>query len=98
YKEIPGIQTPDDQTLVLKLTKPSGVGVAAALVMPITAPVPKEYAQKFDAKNPSTYNTHVVATGPYMVKNDAQGNTVGYQAGRSIDLVRNPNWDKMNDY
>ena len=33
-----------------------------------------------------------------MVKNDAQGNTVGYQAGRSIDLVRNPNWDKTTDY
>ena len=41
--------------------------------MPITAPVPEEYAKKFDAKNPSTYNTHVVATGPYMVKNDASG-------------------------
>ena len=66
--------------------------------MPITAPVPEEYAKKFDAKNPSTYNTHVVATGPYMVKNDASGNTVGYKAGKSIDLVRNPNWDKSTDY
>ena len=66
--------------------------------MPITMPVPEDYAAKFDAKNPSTYNSHVVATGPYMVKNDAQGNTVGYQAGRSIDLVRNPNWDKTTDY
>jgi len=61
-------------------------------------PVPEEYASKFDAKNPSTYNTHVVATGPYMVKNNAQGNAVGYQAGKSIDLVRNPNWDKSTDY
>ncbi len=66
--------------------------------MPITMPVPEDYAAKFDAKNPSTYNSHVVATGPYMVKNDAQGNTVGYQTGRSIDLVRNPNWDKSTDY
>jgi len=67
-------------------------------VMPITAPVPEEYAKPFDAKSPSTYNEHVVATGPYMVKNDAKGNTVGYQAGKSIDLVRNPNWDKSTDY
>jgi peptide/nickel transport system substrate-binding protein len=97
-KSISGVTTPDDRTLVLKLSRPEGVSVAAALVMPITMPVPEDYAAKFDAKNPSTYNAHVVATGPYMVKNDAQGNTVGYQAGRSIDLVRNPNWDKTTDY
>jgi peptide/nickel transport system substrate-binding protein len=66
--------------------------------MPITMPVPEEYAKEFDAKNPSTYNTHVVATGPYMVKNDAKGKLVGYQAGKSIELVRNPNWDKSTDY
>jgi peptide/nickel transport system substrate-binding protein len=97
-KSISGITTPDDQTIVFKLTDPQAVSVASALVMPITAPVPEEYAKKFDAKNPSTYNTHLVATGPYMVKNDASGNAVGYQAGKSIDLVRNPNWDKSTDY
>ena len=97
-KSIAGVTTPDDQTIVLKLSRPEAVSVAAALVMPITMPVPEDYAAKFDAKNPSTYNSHVVATGPYMVKNNAQGNAVGYQAGRSIDLVRNPNWDKTTDY
>jgi peptide/nickel transport system substrate-binding protein len=97
-KSISGIQTPDDQTIVFNLSRPEGVLIAAALVMPITMPVPEEYAKEFDAKNPSTYNTHVVATGPYMVKNNAQGNTVGYQAGKSIDLVRNPNWDKSTDF
>jgi peptide/nickel transport system substrate-binding protein len=97
-KPISGIETPDDTTIVFHLKEAAAVGVAAALVMPITAPVPEEYAKKFDAKNPSTYNTHVVATGPYMVKNDASGNTVGYKAGKSIDLVRNPNWDPKTDY
>src|SRR3954466_14124299 len=97
-KSISGITTPDDQTIVFKLTRPEAVSVSAALVMPITMPVPEEYARKFDAKNPSTYNAHVVATGPYMVKNDAQGNLTGYEAGKSIDLVRNPNWDKSTDY
>jgi peptide/nickel transport system substrate-binding protein len=97
-KPLSGIQTPDDQTVVFKLTKPLAVSVSSALVMPVSAPVPEEYASKFDAKSPSTYNTHVVATGPYMVKNDASGNTVGYEAGKSIDLVRNPNWDKSTDY
>src|SRR3954454_21427221 len=68
FKTISGIETPDNNTLVIKLSKPEAVGVAAALVMPITVPVPEEYAKKYDAKNPSTYNTHVVFTGPYMVK------------------------------
>src|SRR3954454_457733 len=93
-KPIPRVTTPDDQTIVFRLSRPEAVAVAAALVMPITMPVPEEYARKYDAKSPSTYNTHAVATGPYMVKNDAQGNLVGYQSGKSIDLVRNPNWDK----
>ncbi len=97
-KPISGLETPDDTTLVINLSTAAGPGVAASLVMPYTAPVPQEYAEKFDAKNPSTYNTHVVASGPYMVANDAEGNTTGYKAGKSIDLVRNPNWDKKLDF
>lgn len=97
-KPISGITTPDDSTIVFKLAKPTAVAFAASLVLPISAPVPEEYAAKFDAENPSTYNTHVVATGPYMVKNDSSGNTTGYKAGKSIDLVRNPNWDPKTDY
>jgi peptide/nickel transport system substrate-binding protein len=97
-KEIPGLQTPDDHTLVIKLSKAAAPSVAPALVMPITIPVPEEYAKPFDAKSPSTYNTHVVASGPYMIKNDAKGNLTGYKQGKSISLVRNPNWDKSTDY
>jgi peptide/nickel transport system substrate-binding protein len=52
-QDIEGITTPDDQTLVIKLDRAVGVTVAAALVMPITVPVPEEYAKKFDAKAPS---------------------------------------------
>jgi peptide/nickel transport system substrate-binding protein len=95
---IPGIQCPDPTTLVLKLTQPKAATVAAALVMPLTMPVPEEYAKQFDAKNPSTYDTHVVFTGPYMVKNDAKGNLTGWKRAKSIELVRNPNWDKSTDY
>src|SRR3954453_17479228 len=89
YRPIPGIQTPDDHTLVLRLARPSAPLVASALVMPATAPVPQDYARKYDAKQPSTYNAHVVATGPYMVKR--------YRPGRSIQLVRNPGWDAKTD-
>ena len=93
-----GTTTPDDQTLKFELTRPEAPGLAAALVLPITIPVPEEFAKEFDAKSPSTYNTHVVASGPYMVASDAEGNLTGYKAGKSIKLVRNPNWDKATDF
>jgi peptide/nickel transport system substrate-binding protein len=96
--EIPGIETPDDQTIVFNLTKGTGGVVAGALALPLTAPVPKEYAEKFDANNPSTYGQNQVATGPYMIENDESGKAIGYQAGRLIHLVRNPNWVADGDY
>ena len=96
--EIPGIETPDDLTLVFNLSKGTGGVLAGALALPLTAPVPKEYAEKFDAQNPSTYGQNQVATGPYMISNDAEGKATGYQAGRRIHLVRNPNWVAESDY
>ena len=36
--------------------------------------------------------------GPYMVENDAQGKVIGYKPGKTIHLVRNPNWVKDTDY
>src|SRR5829696_6633209 len=77
---------------------PSAVTVAAALVMPITVPVPEEYAKKYDAKSPSEYDQYVAFTGPYMVKNDAQGKVTGRDPGKRIEMVRNPNWNKDTDY
>jgi peptide/nickel transport system substrate-binding protein len=96
--EISGIKTPDDQTIVLELDAPRGAIVAAALSMPASAPVPKEYAQKFDKRQPSAYGENQVATGPYMVENDESGKITGYTAGTEIRLVRNPNWDAATDY
>jgi peptide/nickel transport system substrate-binding protein len=96
---IRGIQTPNKYTVVFKLKKPSGV-FTGALAEPITAPVPAEYARKFDSKTTSDYGMHQVATGPYMIKNDASGNIngVGYQPGKLIDLVRNPNWNPKTSW
>jgi peptide/nickel transport system substrate-binding protein len=68
--DISGIETPDDQTLVLHLTRSSSVPVIQALSLPVSAPVPEEYAKKFDAETPSTYGQYVTFTGPYMVQND----------------------------
>src|SRR3954469_23560314 len=56
---IKGLETPDDQTLVMHLTKPTaGVLVAGALAMPLTAGVPEDYAAKFDKENPSAYGNN----------------------------------------
>src|SRR3954452_2119744 len=96
---IKGIETPDDTTVVLHLTKPTaGVLAAGALAMALTAPVPEEYAAKFDKENPSTYGDNQIATGPYMVENNAAGKAIGYQPGKRIHLVRNPSWDKSTDF
>jgi peptide/nickel transport system substrate-binding protein len=97
-KDIAGIEVPDDQTIVFKLDRPRGAIVAGALSLPGSAPVPEEYAKPFDAKNPSTYGEHQVATGPYMVENDQSGKAIGYKAGQEVKLVRNPNWDASTDY
>jgi peptide/nickel transport system substrate-binding protein len=98
-KPISGIETPDDQTIVFHLKTASAPLVSQALVMPITTPVPEEYAAKFDKKLPSTYDQYVAFVGPYMVKNDPKtGKVIGRSPGKSIDMVRNPNWDKSTDY
>src|SRR3954467_8721479 len=96
--KIKGITTPDDTTIEFHLTKGVGGVLAGALALPLSAPVPKEYAAKFDKQNPSTYGQNQVATGPYMIANDSSGKATGYQAGRDIHLVRNPNWDKSLDF
>ena len=99
-KEISGIKAVDDYTLQIDLTEPTAAVVGAATVLPASAPVPKEYAEKFDKKSPSEYGEHQVATGPYMLKNDSSGKVsgVGWIPERSITLVRNKNWDPKSDF
>lgn len=92
-RDIPGIQTPDAHTLVLKLDKPQAAVVAKALTLPLSAPVPREYAAKFDKAKVSVYNTDPTKqafTGPYVIR--------GFAAGKSLTEVRNPNWNARTDY
>jgi peptide/nickel transport system substrate-binding protein len=91
-KGIAGIKTPDDSTLQLDFNQPAGAA-GQTLALPCTVPVPREYASKFDAGKQSTYGQHQVFTGPYMIKGAESGDVKGgYVPGKSIDLVRNPNW------
>jgi peptide/nickel transport system substrate-binding protein len=97
-QDISGIETPDDSTIVFKLKTAQAPMVSQALVMPITVPVPKEYAAKFDKSTPTKYNQYVAFTGPYMVKNDSTGKLTGWSPGKQVQLVRNPNWDAKTDF
>lgn len=94
---IPGIQTPDRYTIVFHMTKPGAVTLINALSLPISIPVPPEYAGPMDKHAPTTYGSQAeVFTGPYMLKNDPKTGKfagIGYQTGKSAVLVRNPNWN-----
>jgi peptide/nickel transport system substrate-binding protein len=95
-----GIETPNKHTIVFHLTEPKAALVTKALVLPLSAAVPKEYAEKFDKSKPSNYADYQVATGPYMLKNNKEGKVlgVGYIPGKSATLVRNPNWNASTDF
>jgi peptide/nickel transport system substrate-binding protein len=93
---IPGITTPNKYTIVFKMSKPGATTLINALSLLTSAPVPEEFAGPMDKHSPTTYGAqYEVATGPYMLKSNAQGvfAGIGYQTGKSATLVRNPNWN-----
>ena len=99
---IAGITTPDDQTIVFRLSRPTGTLLAEAMVLPLSAPVPPEVARRYDARpvgGYSTYAAHQASTGPYMfaAKPDGTVQGVGIVPGRRYVLRRNPNWDPATD-
>ncbi len=99
---ISGIETPNTSTIVFHTIRTSGSFLVSALSLPISMPVPEEFAGPMDKKSPTTYGTkYLVATGPYMIKSDPKTGLfqgIGYQAGKSLTLVRNPDWNAGTDY
>jgi peptide/nickel transport system substrate-binding protein len=99
---IPGIQTPNKFTIVFHTTKPSGSFLVSALSLPISMPVPESFAGPLDKQSPTTYGSKfLVATGPYMIQSNPKTGLfqgIGYQTGKSLTLVRNPNWSAKTDY
>ena len=92
-----GLQTPDDHTLEIRLSAPTGRLVADALTLPLAAPVPPEYARRFDRLPRSTYGRHQVFTGPYRIAGGRGGLLPPADAPR-IKLERNPAWDSGQDF
>ena len=101
-KTISGLTTPDDHTLEVTTTEPTG-DIPYRMSMPTTAPIPDGAADG----HVRDYGRYLVASGPYMFEGsedmdfsqpaDKQEPVSGYDPGRSITLVRNPSWDKATD-
>jgi peptide/nickel transport system substrate-binding protein len=105
-KTVSGIETPNNQTIIFHLTKPTG-DFNLRMSMPATAPIPEEVAKCFEGK-PGDYGRDVVSTGPYMIQGadkvsiascSALKPMSGYDGanGNHIILVRNPNYDQSTD-
>jgi peptide/nickel transport system substrate-binding protein len=85
YKQPDGltaIETPDDKTIVFKLSKPEGDFPFLATATQF-APVPKAKDQGVD------YENHPISSGPYLVSS--------YEKKKSLILVRNPHWSAKSD-
>jgi len=93
---IAGITTPNATTIVFHLTAPQAQLLIGALSLPLSSPVPESFAGPMDKHAPTTYGSQAeVATGPYMIEANPSTGVfagLGYQPGKSLTLVRNPNW------
>jgi peptide/nickel transport system substrate-binding protein len=99
---IAGLSAPDQQTLVVQLTRPSG-DLPFLFAMPATAPLPEGAADG----HTEDYGRFLIASGPYMVEGapDMDPNlppaeqvpASGFVPGQSLVLMRNPSWDASTD-
>jgi peptide/nickel transport system substrate-binding protein len=89
---ISGISTPNTTTIVFHLTKPFGATMVDALTLPGTSAIPYGSTTAADKSSPSKWDsnpTTQVFSGPYKIQS--------YNAGRSLTLVRNPEWSRSLD-
>ena len=105
---ISGLSTPDDHTLEVTVTEPTGdLGQRFSLLA--TAPIPPLGKAPMGAAEGHTadYGRFLISTGPYMIQGsedldrdqapDDQDPISGYVPGRSLVLVRNPSWQASQD-
>ncbi|MGH2753747.1 MAG: ABC transporter substrate-binding protein [Actinomycetota bacterium] len=86
--EIAGIECPSPDTIVFNLTEPVG-DWDFRMAMPAASPVPRGAAERYDTREDSNYDNHVVATGPYYIEE--------WEPAERITLARNPDWDPSTD-
>ena len=98
-KDIPGIETPDDSTIVFKLKAPSAALISQALAMPISTPVPRGVRQASSTprrRRPTTSTSPSPART--CTRTTPRASSSAASRASSIELVRNPNWDAKTDY
>jgi peptide/nickel transport system substrate-binding protein len=109
---ISGLATPDDQTLVVTLTRPIGdlgwrMSLPAAAPIPPASPGGKSAILGAAAGHGTDYSRYLIASGPYMIDGSAsldpskaaarQAPVSGFVPGRSLHLVRDPSWRQSGD-
>ena len=105
-KVIQGIKTPDLNTISFTLTKPTG-DFLFRLSMPAAGPEPQEVSGCFT--QPGQYGRYVISSGPYMIAGSdklnpascatitASGGISGFDGEKTLDLVRNPDYNASSD-
>lgn len=101
-RSISGIETPDEDTILFHLTRPTG-DFLKRLAMPAAAPLPEEIAGCFYESD--EYGRYLVAAGPFMIEGSGRIGTecgklrpaAGFVPGKRLTLVRNPSYDAATD-
>ena len=100
---IAGLETPDDRTLVVRITEATG-DLVYRFSLPATAPIPEEVAGCFTESG--EYGRYAISSGPYMFEGsgeldvtscDTMEPIAGFEPERSFVLVRNPDYDEATD-